>query len=157
MSRTGPSLARSLHVDSQGQHLRRRRALAMTGHSTITTKTTRHFFQPPTQHTANRRPTNAYDNGLTLCCESKALQISGDFWLTALFRCSALWFLRRPILRRVQFVRQFGESVAASLTKLLFGQVLRRRKIRAADVGMRQIDSGQPRGYQTGTAQICVP
>ena len=60
-----------------------------------------------------------------------AAPVAPGSWSTALVRNPALWFLLRPILRRVQFLRQFGEDVAVRLTKLRFGQVLRRRKIRA--------------------------
>src|SRR5215472_10338418 len=69
----------------------------------------------------------------------------------------ALWLLCDPILRRLQSLRKFGEAVAVRLSKLLLGQIFRSGKIRAADIGLCQVDPQQPRAYQICTAQIRMP
>lgn len=61
---------------------------------------------------------------------------SRQFWSTALICRPALGVLRRPLLRHLHFLGQLSQGIALRLAKLLFRQILRRREIRTADIGV---------------------
>jgi hypothetical protein len=62
-----------------------------------------------------------------------------------------------PSAATCAFLGQFSEDVALRLEKLLFGQILRCRKVSTADIRVRQINSDQTRTNQICTAQIRMP